>query len=54
VRDDIDPEVALDMIYGPLFYRLLVGHKPLSAEFTDALLAHAVAGLRVRRASGAK
>ena len=49
VRGDIDFEAALDMIYGPLFYRLLVGHKPLTAEFTDSLLAHAVDGLAPRK-----
>jgi len=49
LRADIDVEVALDMIYGPLFYRLLVGHKPLNAEFTDALLVQAVAGLERRK-----
>ncbi len=50
IRRDIDFEIALDMIYGPLFYRLLVGHKPLTAEFTDGLLAHAIAGLTNRKA----
>jgi AcrR family transcriptional regulator len=50
VRPDIDFEAALDMIYGPLFYRLLVGHKPLTGEFTDALLAQAVEGLALRQA----
>lgn len=50
IRRDIDFEIALDMIYGPLFYRLLVGHKPLTVEFTDGLLAHAVAGLASRKA----
>lgn len=28
-----DPDVVLDMLYAPLYYRLLVGHQPLSAEF---------------------
>ncbi len=53
-RRDIDLDVALDMIYGPLFYRLLVGHKPLSAEFTDSLLGHAVEGLGMRKRRGGK
>lgn len=30
-------EVTLDMLYGPLFYRLLAGHLPLTAEFADQL-----------------
>lgn len=32
-----DVEVVLDMIYGPLFYRLLVGHQPLSETLADAI-----------------
>lgn len=50
LRPDFDVEVALDMIYGPLFYRLLAGHARLDAAFTDALLDHVLAGLAARRA----
>lgn len=32
-------EVLLDMIYGPLFYRLLAGHMPLDRDFADRLAA---------------
>lgn len=46
VREDLDIEVALDVIYGPLFYRLLVGHAPLDAGFAEQLLATALIGLR--------
>ncbi|MBX3502132.1 MAG: TetR/AcrR family transcriptional regulator [Alphaproteobacteria bacterium] len=49
LRTDFDIEVALDMIYGPLFYRLLAGHARLDAAFTEALLDHVLAGLAVRR-----
>ena len=42
---DLDLEVTLDLIYGPLYYRLLVGHAPLDGQFTDALLDQAVRGL---------
>jgi hypothetical protein len=45
VRSDMSIEVALDMIYGPLFYRLLVGHAPLDAQFAKDLVATALAGL---------
>ncbi len=34
-------EVVLDMIYAPLFYRLLAGHLPLDAGFADALVQEA-------------
>lgn len=49
LRADFDVEVALDMIYGPLFYRLLAGHARLDGAFTDALLDHVLAGLATRR-----
>lgn len=38
--DDI--EVVLDVIYGPVFYRLLVGHQPLDQTFADHLVATAL------------
>ena len=38
VRADIDLEIALDMLYGPLFYRLLTGHRPLSPPLADQLV----------------
>ncbi len=46
VRPDIAIEAALDMIYGPVFYRLLVGHAPLDGGFVDDLLDAVLAGLR--------
>ena len=45
VRRDVDVEAALDLLYGPLFFRLLMGHAPLDARFTDQVLAHALRGL---------
>jgi hypothetical protein len=48
VRSDITIEVALDMIYAPLFYRLLVGHAPLGTQFAKDLVATALAGLALK------
>ena len=45
IRADLDLEVTLDLVYGPLYYRLLVGHAPLDGRFTDALLDQALRGL---------
>jgi len=45
IRSDFPLEVALDLIYAPIFYRLLMGHAPLDAQFTDAILALALRGL---------
>lgn len=33
-----DPHILLDTIYGPLYYRLLVGHQPLSDNFVSSYL----------------
>jgi AcrR family transcriptional regulator len=45
IRRAIDVEVALDMIYGPIFYRLLMGHGALDGKFTDSVLDHALQGI---------
>jgi AcrR family transcriptional regulator len=37
-----DVEVLLDMIYGPVYYRLLVGHRPLDAGFAESIVAIAL------------
>jgi len=33
-----DMELTLDLIFGPLFYRLLMGHAPITRGFVDQLL----------------
>ncbi|PZD73307.1 putative HTH-type transcriptional regulator [Acaryochloris thomasi RCC1774] len=34
---DLDLEVALDILYGPIYYRLLVKHQPLDSTFAAKL-----------------
>ncbi len=45
LREGLDPEVAVDVLYGPIYYRLLVDHAPLDEAFADALADHVFAGL---------
>ena len=33
--DDLDRNMLLDTLYGPLYFRLLVGHGPVSVAFVD-------------------
>jgi AcrR family transcriptional regulator len=33
-----DVDLALDLVFGPLFYRLLMGHAPITRSFVDRLL----------------
>lgn len=37
-----DIETVLDMIYAPVFYRLLAGHLPLDLPFADSLVTRAL------------
>lgn len=49
LRKDVDIEAALDLIYAPLYFRLLIGHGPLDAAFTDKVLDMALKGIATRR-----
>jgi AcrR family transcriptional regulator len=48
LREDLDPEVAVDVLYGPIYFRMLVAHAPLDEDFADALADHIFAGLGTR------
>lgn len=37
---EIDPALLIDMIYGPIYYRLLVRHQKLDQSFGDDLVDH--------------
>jgi AcrR family transcriptional regulator len=45
IPPDAPVEVVLDLIYGPLYHRLLHGHAPLSDRFVQAAVDSALAGL---------
>lgn len=45
VRPDVDVEVAQDVLFGPLIFRLLTGHAPLTREEADRIADAALAGL---------
>jgi AcrR family transcriptional regulator len=42
---NIDTDIACDMIYGSLYYRLLIGHLPLDQAFAEALPQHVFGAL---------
>ncbi len=52
LRDDVDLEVAIDALYGPIYYRLLIGHGPLDSHYAAELAGAVLSGLR-RPASAA-
>jgi AcrR family transcriptional regulator len=45
LRKDIDPELAMDMLYAPIYYRLQIRSGPLSESFVNGLLEQARKGL---------
>ncbi len=46
IRAGFDVETALDMIYGALFFRLLLAHAPLNDALAEKIIAEALRGLR--------
>jgi AcrR family transcriptional regulator len=46
---DLDIEVALDLIYGPLYHRLLHGHAPLTERFAQDVVDLSLAGILRRQ-----
>ncbi|WP_238398707.1 TetR/AcrR family transcriptional regulator [Edaphobacter sp. 12200R-103] len=38
IRSDIDPEMVLDLMYGPMIFRLLAGHGSLSSAESAAMV----------------
>ena len=45
VAEDLDVEVAIDILYGPLYHRLLHGHAPLTERFASDVVGLALAGI---------
>jgi AcrR family transcriptional regulator len=44
-RTDMDPEFLMDMVYSPVYFRLIMGHLPLNQKFADELAASTMAFL---------
>ena len=49
LRSDIDLDVALDALYGPIYYRMLVPLGPLNEEWMRALISHVMSGLLAKQ-----
>jgi len=51
LRPDVPPDIAADMLFGPLFYRMLVRHHPVTKAFMMQVFRYAMDGLRANPAS---
>jgi Tetracyclin repressor-like, C-terminal domain len=47
-----DIEAAVDQLYAPVYYRLLLGHEPLHDALAAALVGQLLDGLRIRSRPG--
>jgi hypothetical protein len=45
LRREVDGDIALDLIYGSVIFRLLTGHAPLNDKQAEAIVATAFRGL---------
>jgi AcrR family transcriptional regulator len=46
LRADLDVHVAIDALYGAIYYRLLISHQPLSAEYARTVVDEVFVGLQ--------
>lgn len=46
LRENADLEVALDALYGAIFFRLLLGHAPLTEKFINQTLDQLLVGMK--------
>ena len=46
LRPGLDVEATLDLLFAPVYYRLLFGHAPLTEEFAAACVEELLAGIR--------
>ena len=46
IRKEIDGEIVLDLVYGPMVFRLLAGHGSLNDHESEAMIEAIFGGLR--------
>jgi len=48
LRQDLNPDAIIDLLYAPIYYRLQTGTGALSDDYIDEIFDHAMRGLRRR------
>ena len=46
LRDDVDPQVVVDQLWGACYHRLLIPDEPITDEFAKALVRNVLTGIR--------
>ena len=49
LRKDVDPDLLLDSLYGPIYMRFLIQHDRMTPQFVNSLCALVLGGARPRR-----
>jgi AcrR family transcriptional regulator len=52
LRKDVDPDLLLDSLYGPIYMRFLIRHDRLTPDFVNRLCALVLGGARPRKRDG--
>ena len=45
IAGDTDLDVTLDLLYGPIYHRLLHGHAPLTEQFAQQVIDYVIAAI---------
>jgi AcrR family transcriptional regulator len=48
----LDIEAAIDLVYGPIYHRLLHGHAPLTEQYARAVVDFALSGMLIEASGG--
>jgi AcrR family transcriptional regulator len=54
LREDVPPLVAVDLFFGPLFYRRFIRHEPVTGSFVKQVFEHVMAGMQAQPAGRRK
>ncbi|SHK12547.1 transcriptional regulator, TetR family [Anaerocolumna jejuensis DSM 15929] len=48
LKNDLDMELSIDLIFAPLFYRLLITGKTVDSAFVKSLISHTLTGMKAQ------
>jgi len=54
IAEDVDLDLVLDLLYGPMYFRLLSGHGALTPEYAKQITGFALNGLASQREYSAR
>ena len=46
IAEDTNLELTLDLLYGPIYHRLLHGHAPLTERFAQQVVDHVITAIK--------